>query len=251
MLPATRSSSILGNPTFYGRLGFEPAGPAGIVYPPIGPDSPHFMIRRFPGYDRPLRSPRGRARPNQSRLTLPISIPPAMAHTRRGRGQGHAAQTSPGTAPSQMANRPAQCGEAGPMPSASSSRRVHPSTIAIQRGRPRGTPRSGLRWVVVGLFVAGCSGGVSAPQSITPTPGTSAPAPVATVATFSLPPTPTASASPPVASATPTASASPPARVPRRRRPHRHLSRVPRRWCPHRHLARVPRRRPLRARLLA
>jgi putative acetyltransferase len=38
---------LLGSPTYYGRFGFEPAGPLGIVYPPAGAGSPAFQIRRL------------------------------------------------------------------------------------------------------------------------------------------------------------------------------------------------------------
>jgi predicted N-acetyltransferase YhbS len=47
---------LLGEPSYYRRFGFEPAGSAGIVYPPVGPDSPHFQVRRLSG----RRSPEGR-----------------------------------------------------------------------------------------------------------------------------------------------------------------------------------------------
>lgn len=46
---------LLGDPAFYGRFGFERAGPLGITYAPVGVDSPHFMARRLPGYDSALR----------------------------------------------------------------------------------------------------------------------------------------------------------------------------------------------------
>ena len=36
---------LLGDPRYYGRFGFEPAGPFGIVYPPVGADSPYFQVR--------------------------------------------------------------------------------------------------------------------------------------------------------------------------------------------------------------
>jgi predicted N-acetyltransferase YhbS len=50
---------LLGAPAYYARFGFEPAGPFGIVYPPVGADSPHFMVRRFVPADR---GPRGEFR---------------------------------------------------------------------------------------------------------------------------------------------------------------------------------------------
>jgi putative acetyltransferase len=36
---------LLGDPAFYGRVGFSAAGPLGIHYAPVGPDSPHFLAR--------------------------------------------------------------------------------------------------------------------------------------------------------------------------------------------------------------
>jgi len=47
--------ALLGSPAYYGRFGFEPSGPLGIVYPPVGPDDPHFQVRRLSGYDPVLR----------------------------------------------------------------------------------------------------------------------------------------------------------------------------------------------------
>ena len=38
---------LLGDPGYYQRFGFEPAGSLGIWYPPAGQDSPHFMVRRL------------------------------------------------------------------------------------------------------------------------------------------------------------------------------------------------------------
>jgi putative acetyltransferase len=43
--------ALLGNPTYYGRFGFEPSGPLGIVYPPVGEGSPYFQIRRLSSFD--------------------------------------------------------------------------------------------------------------------------------------------------------------------------------------------------------
>ncbi|MDQ3641190.1 MAG: N-acetyltransferase [Actinomycetota bacterium] len=45
--------ALLGNPAYYGRFGFEPAKPLGIVYPPV--DGPAFQIRRLTTYDRTWR----------------------------------------------------------------------------------------------------------------------------------------------------------------------------------------------------
>ena len=42
---------LLGNPGYYGRFGFEPSGPLGITYRPVGPDNPHFMVRKLAAYD--------------------------------------------------------------------------------------------------------------------------------------------------------------------------------------------------------
>ena len=42
---------LLGDPDYYGRFDFEPAAPLGMVYPPVGADSPHFQIRRLRGFD--------------------------------------------------------------------------------------------------------------------------------------------------------------------------------------------------------
>jgi putative acetyltransferase len=35
---------VLGDPGYYGRFGFQPSGPLGIPYLPIGADSPHFQV---------------------------------------------------------------------------------------------------------------------------------------------------------------------------------------------------------------
>jgi putative acetyltransferase len=40
---------LLGEPAYYARFGFEPAGPLGLHYGPAGVDSPHFMARRIGG----------------------------------------------------------------------------------------------------------------------------------------------------------------------------------------------------------
>jgi putative acetyltransferase len=42
---------LLGDPAYYGRFGFEPSGPLGISYPPIGEGDPHFQVRRLAAYD--------------------------------------------------------------------------------------------------------------------------------------------------------------------------------------------------------
>src|SRR5262245_36819569 len=42
---------LLGDPAYYGRFGFEAAGPLGIVYEPVGADSVHFQIRTLHAFD--------------------------------------------------------------------------------------------------------------------------------------------------------------------------------------------------------
>jgi putative acetyltransferase len=42
---------LLGEPAFYSRFGFEPAGPLGLTYAPAGAGSPHFQARRLDHYD--------------------------------------------------------------------------------------------------------------------------------------------------------------------------------------------------------
>jgi putative acetyltransferase len=41
---------LLGDPAYYGRFGFEPAGPLGIFYKPVGLDSPYLQVRRLAAY---------------------------------------------------------------------------------------------------------------------------------------------------------------------------------------------------------
>ena len=41
---------LLGSPDYYGRFGFEPSGPLGVTYQPVGPDNPHFQVRRLSSY---------------------------------------------------------------------------------------------------------------------------------------------------------------------------------------------------------
>jgi putative acetyltransferase len=40
---------LLGDPAYYVRFGFEPAGPLGLHYAPAGVGSPHFMARLLSG----------------------------------------------------------------------------------------------------------------------------------------------------------------------------------------------------------
>ena len=46
---------LLGSPAYYGRFGFEPSGPLGIVYPPVGAGNPYFQVRRLTSYDASCR----------------------------------------------------------------------------------------------------------------------------------------------------------------------------------------------------
>jgi putative acetyltransferase len=46
---------LLGNPGYYGRFGFEPAGALGIVYEVVGQDSPYFQLRRLSAFDDSIR----------------------------------------------------------------------------------------------------------------------------------------------------------------------------------------------------
>jgi predicted N-acetyltransferase YhbS len=45
---------LLGAPAYYGRFGFEPSGPLGITYRPVGPDNPDFQVKRLSAYDASL-----------------------------------------------------------------------------------------------------------------------------------------------------------------------------------------------------
>jgi putative acetyltransferase len=40
---------LLGDPAYYGRFGFEPGGPRGLHYAPVGRDDPHFQARPLAG----------------------------------------------------------------------------------------------------------------------------------------------------------------------------------------------------------
>jgi predicted N-acetyltransferase YhbS len=42
---------VLGDPAYYGRFGFGPAGPRGLWYAPVGRDDPHFQALLFAGED--------------------------------------------------------------------------------------------------------------------------------------------------------------------------------------------------------
>ena len=46
---------LLGNPDYYGRFGFEPAGPVGLTYAPVPAELPHFQIRRLSRYTPSLQ----------------------------------------------------------------------------------------------------------------------------------------------------------------------------------------------------
>ncbi len=41
---------VLGDPGYYGRFGFQPSGPLGIHYLPVGADSPHFQVLHLGGH---------------------------------------------------------------------------------------------------------------------------------------------------------------------------------------------------------
>lgn len=41
---------LLGEPAYYGRFGFEPAGPLAITYPPVA-EGPYFQVRCLSAYD--------------------------------------------------------------------------------------------------------------------------------------------------------------------------------------------------------
>jgi putative acetyltransferase len=45
---------VLGNPAYYGRFGFEPAGPLGLWYRPVGRGDPHFQVLRLKNYGTDL-----------------------------------------------------------------------------------------------------------------------------------------------------------------------------------------------------
>ena len=44
---------VLGDPGYYGRFGFQPSGPLGIHYLPVGADSPHFQVLRLGEHHEP------------------------------------------------------------------------------------------------------------------------------------------------------------------------------------------------------
>jgi putative acetyltransferase len=46
---------LLGDPAYYGRFGFEAAGPLGLSYSPAGAGNRHFQARRLPGSSAALR----------------------------------------------------------------------------------------------------------------------------------------------------------------------------------------------------
>jgi putative acetyltransferase len=46
---------LLGDPGYYGRFGFEPAGPLDLGYAPAGAGNPNFQARKLPGYGAALR----------------------------------------------------------------------------------------------------------------------------------------------------------------------------------------------------
>lgn len=48
---------VLGDPEYYGRFGFEPAGALGVIYEPVGAHDAHFQIKRLPSWDDSIRGP--------------------------------------------------------------------------------------------------------------------------------------------------------------------------------------------------
>jgi putative acetyltransferase len=46
---------LLGDPAYYDRFGFEPAGPLGLDYAPVGAGNPYFQARRLTSYRSSLR----------------------------------------------------------------------------------------------------------------------------------------------------------------------------------------------------
>ncbi len=46
---------LLGDPAYYDRVGFEPAGALGLTYAPVGAGNPNFQARRLTGYTAALR----------------------------------------------------------------------------------------------------------------------------------------------------------------------------------------------------
>jgi putative acetyltransferase len=46
---------LLGEPAYYSRFGFEPAGPLGLIYAPAGAGSPYFQARRLDDYHAQMR----------------------------------------------------------------------------------------------------------------------------------------------------------------------------------------------------
>ena len=42
---------VLGNPAYYGRFGFQPAGPLGVIYETVGRDSPFSQMRSLSSFD--------------------------------------------------------------------------------------------------------------------------------------------------------------------------------------------------------
>lgn len=46
---------LLGDPAFYSRFGFEPAGRHGLIYAPVGEERPYFQLRRLSTFDPSTR----------------------------------------------------------------------------------------------------------------------------------------------------------------------------------------------------
>jgi putative acetyltransferase len=47
--------ALLGEPGFYGKFGFETAGPFGVIYEAVGGASPFFQIRRLSTFQSSIR----------------------------------------------------------------------------------------------------------------------------------------------------------------------------------------------------
>jgi len=45
---------LLGEHAYYSRFGFEPSGPLGVTYEPVGQNNPHFLVRRLSSYEPSL-----------------------------------------------------------------------------------------------------------------------------------------------------------------------------------------------------
>jgi len=46
---------LLGDPKYYSRFGFQPAGPLGVIYETVGEDSPYFQMRPLSSFGSSVR----------------------------------------------------------------------------------------------------------------------------------------------------------------------------------------------------